>query len=342
MRRVAEVVDALAAEGRIPSLSVHVRVEGREALHHTAGWARVVPSGAPAAPEQRYDLASVTKVLAGATVASLHLRSGAVRPDDAAARWLPGVDPRVTVAHLLTHASGLPPWRPLHARVPVDGWGTPEARAAILAAARGEPLAAEPGSVHAYSDLGFLWLLQVLEAVGGPLDQQLAPLLRDTPGLSYDGAGAAATEDCPLRGRVLAGEVHDANCAAMGGVSTHAGLFGDARSVARHAEALLDAAGGRRDDLPSPAPLWALAGPGTHRGGWDTVTPGASSTGGAWPPDTVGHLGYTGTSVWMSPSRRVVVALLTNRVHPRDDKEAIRAARPLVHDAVARALCWRV
>jgi CubicO group peptidase (beta-lactamase class C family) len=344
MRAVVDVLEAIVAEGRIPALSVNVRVEGAEALHHTVGHARLVPSALPALPEQRFDLASVTKVVAGATLAAHHLASGALRLDAPAARWLPGVDPRVTVAHLLTHASGLPAWAPLHAAVPVHAWGTPTARATILAAATRTALEAEPGARHVYSDLGFLWLLQILEALGGPLQEQLAALLGPAGlgGLSFDGAGAAATEDCPLRGRVLEGEVHDANCAAMGGVSTHAGVFGDARTLARFGEATIDAARGVRSDLPSPVSSWACAGPGTHRGGWDGVTPGASSTGGAWPSDTVGHLGYTGTSVWMSPSRRVVVALLTNRVHPRDDKGPIREARPRVHDAVATALGWRV
>lgn len=342
MQRVIDAVDAIVAEGSVPAVSVHVRVAGAEVLHHTAGRARLAPERV-AGVDQRFDLASLTKPLAGAAVASLHLAAGRMRPDDPVRRWLPGVDARVTVAHLLTHASGLPAWAPLHQVAPVTQWGRPEVRAAVLAAAAGAVPIHPPGVVHVYSDLGFLWLLQVLEALGGPLDAQLAPLLRAAGvegRLSWDGAGAAATEDCPLRGRVLEGEVHDANCAAMGGVSTHAGLFGDARAVARYAEALLDAHAGRRDDLP--APPWHLTGPGSHRGGWDGVSPGASSTGSSWPADGVGHLGYTGTSVWLAPRQRGVVALLTNRVHPVDDKRAIRAARPRVHDAVAAALGWRV
>lgn len=344
MQEVVDAVEAVHGEGQVPSLSVHVRVEGRVALHHTVGEARRSPSPRPAAADQRYDLASVTKVVAGATVTARHLAGGALRLDDPAARFVPGADPRVTVRHLLTHASGLPAWAPLHAAVPVAAWGTPAARARILDDALATALVAPPGSVHAYSDLGFLWLLRVLEALGGPLDAQVAAILGPAGlgALSYDGAGAAATEDCPLRGRVLEGEVHDANCAAMGGVSTHAGLFGDAAALAAFGDAAIDAARGARDDLPSPVALWACAGPGSHRGGWDGVTPGASSTGGGWPPDTVGHLGYTGTSLWLSPSRRVVVALLTNRIHPVDDKAPIRAARPRVHQAVARALRWRV
>ena len=85
--------------------------------------------------------------------------------------------------------------------------------------------------------------------------------------------------------------------------------------------------------------LLARAGPGAHRGGWDHATPGGS-TGDHFPADTLGHLGYTGTSVWMSPSRGVVAVLLTNRVHPDDDKRRIRELRRRFHDAVARDLGW--
>ena len=86
---------------------------------------------------------------------------------------------------------------------------------------------------------------------------------------------------------------------------------------------------------------WCQPAPGTHRGGWDTITTdGYTSTGRWFPPDAVGHLGYTGTSLWMSPSRDAIVVLLTNRIHPRDTLEGIRAFRPRFHDAVAAALGW--
>lgn len=336
MEEVARELDAIVAEGRIPSASIAVRVDGREALAHTVGRARLDPPRA-AVPDQPYDLASVTKPLAGATLAARWLERGALSLDDPAARFVPGVDGRIAVGMLLQHASGYPAWAPLYERVPREAWGTPEARGAIVAAAVATPLAAPPGTTHTYSDLGFLALLAVLEALGGPLDRQLDEVLGSAglEGLRWGWPGAAATEDSPLRGGVIEGCVHDPNAFAMGGVSTHAGLFGTARAVAAFGDALLD---GR---LPSPAPLWAAKGPGSHRAGWDGVSVGAyTSTGSRWPADAVGHLGYTGTSLWIAPRQRVVVALLTNRVHPRDDKQAIRAARPRVHDAVARALGW--
>lgn len=345
MRDVAALLDGLCAERRVPSASLTVRVDGREVFHHTAGVARYAPERR-AAEDQPYDLASVTKALVGSVVAAWAIERRHVGIDGQVARHLPDVDPRVTVRHLLLHASGYPAWRPLYETVH-DAWGVESTRAAVLRAARATPLEAAPGERHIYSDLGFLVLLEVLEAVTGrPIDVLFSRLL-DKAGirdLHWGWPGAAATEDCPVRGGVVEGTVHDLNCAALGGRSTHAGLFGPARAVAAYADRLLhatlDPAAHRALPGRTLARLWRLRGPGSHRGGWDSVTPGASSTGRFFPPDSVGHLGYTGTSVWIAPSRRTVVVLLTNRVHPNDDKGPIREIRPRVHDAVARALGW--
>jgi CubicO group peptidase (beta-lactamase class C family) len=344
MDRVARALEAWVAEGDVPSASMVVRVAGEERLHHTVGVARLAPRRA-ATPDQPYDLASVTKALAGSTVAAGLLQRGRLDLDDPVTRWLPDVDPRMRVHHLLEHSSGYPAWRPLYGEFAQRDWGSDATRDAILSLARRTPLAAAPGAAHTYSDLGFLVLLQVLEAAGDArLDALFAEHISDRVAvdLRWGWPGAAATEDCPVRGGVVEGEVHDLNCAAMGGVSAHAGLFGSARSVAELAEALLDATQGRRPELPGPAlaRMWSRRGPGSHRGGWDGVSTGYSSTGAHWPRDGVGHLGYTGTSVWMAPRQRVVVALLTNRVHPVDDKGPIRAGRPRLHDAVATALGW--
>jgi CubicO group peptidase (beta-lactamase class C family) len=126
----------------------------------------------------------------------------------------------------------------------------------------------------------------------------------------------------------------------MGGISSHAGLFGSAEDVAGLAWRLaLDDAGGLRSVLQR---WWDRAAPGTHRGGWDKRSTGGAytATGARFPDDTVGHLGYTGCSVWVARSRRTVAVLLSNRVHEVDDLTAIRALRPAFHDAVAADLGW--
>ncbi len=341
MERLAREIDRVVAAGDIPSVSVCVWVDGVERFHRTAGVARR-PDRA-ARPDEPYDLASVTKVLATVPVVAELLDRGALDLDAPVAEILPDVDPRITARHLLSHASGLPAWAPLYETC--GRWGTAACRRAILDAARATAPVHPPGTVHVYSDLGYLVLCDLVETVGGArLDRLLQPILdrlgeRD---LRWGWPGAAATRDDPLRGGVVEGAVDDMNCYAMGGVSTHAGLFGTARAVARTADALRQAMAGERDDLPASA-LRAMAGwrgPGSHRLGFDGISAGYTSTGGRFPPDTVGHLGYTGTSVWIVPSRRAAVAVLTNRIHPVDDLAAIRAARPALHDAVAADLGW--
>ena len=199
-----------------------------------------------------------------------------------------------------------------------------------------------------YSDIGFMILLALVEEVAGrSFDYLFRRRVLDRAGvddLRWGWPGAAATEICPVRGVLVEGTVHDLNCAALGGVSTHAGLFGTARSVALLAERLMDAVLEPKAHKGLPGRtlgrFWRMDGPGSHKGGWDTKSDPYTSTGRYWPDDAIGHLGYTGTSVWLSPSKRTICAFLTNRVHPKDDKGPIREIRPLVHDAVAKELGW--
>lgn len=344
--QTVSVIDRWVDTGRIPSASVAVFVDGQLWLTHTRGRARISPPRV-AAPDQVYDLASVTKALAAAPVTAALLEDGRLTLDMRVADVLPDVDPRITLAQLLTHSSGYPWWRPLYAGVSGQ-WGTANARQQLLDAARQLLIEAEPGVRHSYSDIGMLVLLQLIEKVASQPFQLLHREKVLGPArisdLRFGGwPNAAATERCPVREILVEGTVHDLNCAAMGGISTHAGLFGTALAVAALADGLR-AAVADPDSSPLPgrgmAQLWALRGPGSHRGIWDSRTPGISSTGKHWPDDSIGHLGYTGTCVWTSPSRRTTVALLTNRVHPVDEKDTIKEFRPAVHDAVAADLGW--
>jgi CubicO group peptidase (beta-lactamase class C family) len=150
--------------------------------------------------------------------------------------------------------------------------------------------------------------------------------------------GVAATENCPWRGRIIWGEIHDPNAWAMGGVAGHAGLFAPADDVLRFGRVVLDAWHGRSDALPHDLLRvflrrqnlpedsgWAL--------GWDTPTPGISSSGRLFSQSSVGHLGFTGTSLWIDLDKEAVVAMLTNRVHLVAKKSKF-TLRPLVHDLI--------
>lgn len=329
-------------DGATCGAAVAVRAAGRVVA--TAGAGTRWRGGPPVHAETPFDLASVTKALVGAPCAAAAVARGEIDPDAP----LPTLgDAPPTLRDLLAHAGGYAPWRPLYREVDRATWGSPAARAAIVAAAAATPREHAAGTRYAYSDLGYLAALGAIEAAAGArIDALWEARIRgpiDAQGLGWGLPDAAATEDCPVRGRVIVGEVHDLNAFAMGGRSSHAGLFGDALSVAAYAERLLEAfVAPEASPLPGHAlrDLRSRAGPGSHRGGFDHPTPGGS-TGDAWPADALGHLGYTGTSVWMSPSRETVAVLLTNRVHPDDDKRWIRDLRRSVHDAVAADLGWR-
>jgi CubicO group peptidase (beta-lactamase class C family) len=149
----------------------------------------------------------------------------------------------------------------------------------------------------------------------------------------------APTEHCPWRKRVLCGEVHDDNAYAMGGVAGHAGLFASATDVHALATRLRACHRGEDDFVPPELMrlFWTRAGlvPGsTWALGWDTPSPGGSSAGSGFGPEAVGHLGFTGTSLWIDLARDLHVIFLTNRVHPHRENDRIREFRPRVHDAV--------
>ena len=317
-----ERVEALMAEQvgvSYPSAVACVLHRGEMVFHHAVG---------DATPDTIFDLASLTKPMATATLLAHALTDGAVRLDDR-------VFDDVTVAHLAGHASGLPAW--LHVEPGLD----------LTALPRGPT-----GGKAVYSDIGYMILGRYLErALGASLDD-LFGRVREWAGLTdtrygvlaQDMGRVAPTEDCPERGGVIRGAVHDPNCWRLGGVCGHAGLFGTASEVARWAQGLLNAYDG---DGPVGQQvirtLWSTSAsraPTTWRLGWDTPSPGGRSLAGRhFGPASVGHYGFTGTSVWTEPNRVWVVVLLSNRVHPRVvEPPPLKRFRPVFHDAVCKSL----
>jgi UDP-N-acetylmuramate: L-alanyl-gamma-D-glutamyl-meso-diaminopimelate ligase len=369
---VDTALDKAIEKNEVPGAVVLARMprEGELLEHGSArGLAVVRPERLPMTPETVFDLASLTKPIATATAVMLLAADGALALDDPVARHLPAFGERgkeaVTIRQLLTHSSGLRPWRPFHELLlekerKTGGrlLGTPAARELVLDRICRSALVHEPGSAAVYGDLDFIVLGALVEALAGrPLDEFcteriFAPLgMRETRFLRPPLGGGtlpdaerrrfAATENCPWRGRIVWGEVHDPNASAMGGVAGHAGLFAPAGDVLRFAQAVLDVWHGRSDalprellreftrrqDLPEKSD-WAL--------GWDTPTPGASSSGRHFSPTSIGHLGFTGTSLWIDLEREAVVVLLTNRVHLVAKRSRFEL-RPVVHDLVMEA-----
>lgn len=369
LARVDRALDQAIAKSQIPGAVVLARMphDGEVMLHESVrGVAVQKPERIAMARDTIFDLASLTKPIVTATSLMLLVAEGRVDLDDPVVKVLPAFGERgkesVTIRHLLTHTSGLKPWRPFHEalleRERKKGerlLGTPAAREAVLERIHRSSLVHDPGEAAVYGDLDFILLGAIVEEIAGqPLDgfaheRIFAPLgMTDTRFVRLgDGAPEvpdaerrrfAATENCPWRGKVLWGEVHDPNAWAMGGVAGHAGLFATADDVMRFAVCVLDVWHGRSDALPrewlrtfltrNEVPdqtTWAL--------GWDTPTPGASSSGKHFSPGSVGHLGFTGTSLWIDLEREAVVVMLTNRVHlvAKRSKFELRSA---VHDLV--------
>jgi CubicO group peptidase (beta-lactamase class C family) len=208
-----------------------------------------------------------------------------------------------------------------------------------------EPLEYAPRTKSIYSDLDFILLgfivhgrvpmadrfAMMLSQMGIVEEIQFKPPQLWKPRI-------APTEYDEWRGRLLVGDVHDENAAALGGIAGHAGLFGTAAAVgssARHLLQVLDGRAGvfRRATLEEFITRRADV-PGSSRAlGWDTMLP-TSSCGTKMSARAFGHTGFTGTSLWIDPEKDVYVVLLTNRVHPTRSNEAIKHVRPAVHDAV--------
>jgi CubicO group peptidase (beta-lactamase class C family) len=371
--KVDRAIEKAIEKAEIPGAVVLARMhKDGEVIEHLCvkGLAVVRPERIPMTRETIFDLASLTKPIATTTAIMLLVSEGALQLDDPVAKVLPSFADRdkaeVTLRHLLTHSSGLKPWRgfhePLMRKERKTGErliGTPESREWILDRVLRSGLVHEPGEAAVYGDLDFIALGAVVEAVSHqPLDEFcrqriFAPLgLENTrflpvpePG-AEDGVAAlrrrvAATEKCPWRSRILWAEVHDPNASAMGGVAGHAGLFAPVDDVMRFGETVLDVWHGRSDALPRetlrlfterqgiPADSdWAL--------GWDTPTAGSSSSGQYFSPHSIGHLGFTGTSLWIDLEQEMIVVMLTNRIHlvEKRSKFLLRAA---VHDGLVEA-----
>jgi CubicO group peptidase (beta-lactamase class C family) len=324
--------------------------EGNIFFHKAWGVADL-SSGRPVTVDTVYDLASLTKPLATTLAVMRLIQTGRLTLETPLAPVLPVMADTakagVTLRQLLSHCSGWPAWQPYFEQLRQHPEEDRRRRLAQMLAA--EPLIAVPGTAALYSDLDYMTLGLVVEHISGerldrfvrreiyqplgiddlffnPLDA--SPLPRDY----------AATERCPWRGGVLSGAVHDDNAYVLNGVAGHAGLFGTARAVFTLLQALLSAYRGEADsDLLAPdlvRAFWRRSGDSGWTLGFDTPSVQGSSSGTFFSPNSVGHLGFTGTSFWMDLDRRITIIVLTNRVHPVRSNEKIRAFRPRIHDVL--------
>jgi serine-type D-Ala-D-Ala carboxypeptidase len=301
-----------------------------------------------------FDLASLTKIVATTPMAMLLYERGLLDLDAPIAAIVPEFlgnaarDPRrrdVTLRMLLAHSSGLPAYERLFLKA--------KTRDDLLHGAFVTPLTADPGSRAEYSDIGFIILGAALERLAGGDEEAIldrfcrreifSPLAMAStafnPPAHLRAVIAPTQDDRTFRHRIIQGEVQDENAFVLGGVAPHAGLFSTAHDIAQFAQCMLRA--GRSILRPETISLFTRreSSPiATSRAlGWDTPS-SPSQSGKYFSEQSFGHLGYTGTSLWIDPSRQLSITLLTNRTWPDCANQAITEIRPRFHDAIVEAI----
>ncbi len=314
----AYFLDSVIAQGAAPGAVIAVSSHGHRWYYGTGHLGqddRTRPDSLTL-----YDMASVTKVIVLTTLVMDAVREGKLDLDAPIQRYVPAFQgahkDSITVRQLLTHSTGLPAWRALYLQA--------DSRAAAMALADTTPLDTLPGIRMVYSDLGIVVLTQALELIYGTRIDSLFTERIATPfGMTSSGylpkgpthGRIAPTElDTAWRKRMLVGEVHDENAARLDGVSGHAGLFSDGVDLLQFGEVFLRT--WKVDSVVQEFTRRQEMVPGSSRAlGWDTPSPNGTA-GRLLAPTSVGHTGFTGPSIWIDPTRDLVIVVLANRVHP--------------------------
>ena len=353
------VLDQAIAAHAFPGCAFGVLAGNEVMLADARGRFTYDETSSAVAPETVYDIASITKVAATTAAAMLLHQRGLLRLETPLGELLPGftekraagaVGPtaggrRVTLRHLLAHNSGLPGY--------VEFFRTAATPDALLRACLGLPLKAEPGAQAEYSDPGFILLGKALEVLTG--EALTSWVQREV----FQPLGLTATSFCPpaearslippteedatFRHRVIQGEVQDENAWLLGGVAGHAGLFSNVPDLLRFAREILAAASNSGEVHLFDATTVELFAqrqgpPGSSRAlGWDTPSENSSS-GRHFSPHSIGHLGFSGCSLWIDLEAGIAVVLLTNRIWPGRQSQLIRQVRPAFHNAIREAL----
>lgn len=327
----------LVETGALPGAVFGVATASEVVAIDALGYRQLKPEALPMTTDTVFDLASLTKVVATTAITMRLLERGYFRLDDLVDRFVPGNFGGLRLSHLLTHTSGFPGW--------IDLTGHPKSLERIAAISEASRLY-EPGNQVLYSDLNYILLGYILEhAAGQALDQLFQvevaiPLGMTTTGyLPTANSNVAATEYDAASGQYWCGVVHDENARAAGGASGHAGLFGTVADLLRFGQAILNPAGWLSKPTLAAWLLPRTSGiPGELRAyGFQKPYP-LSSAGDLMSPESVGHTGFTGTSLWVDPRDGVVMVLLTNRVHLGRESNAPIRLRPIFHNMVLAGL----
>jgi beta-N-acetylhexosaminidase len=350
-----DLLDRAVADDAFPGGVLAVGLNGLLAVHPFGKLERV-GEAYDVDEDSMYDVASLTKPIVTTTAVMMLVQQGRLELDRPVENWIPEFaaaaksdpDPtwraRITLGMLLLHDSGLPNHR--------DFYKEAKGHDAILARVLAEPLIHEPGTQVEYSDLGFILLGEIVERLTGePLDVFADREIFKTLGMDRSmfnpprklREDIAPTEmDSIFRKRLIWGEVHDENAWAMGGVAGNAGLFSTAEDIAAYAQMILNGGIYGHERMLAYSTIRRFTarqkiGGSARTLGWD-VPEEPSSSGRYFSAASFGHTGFTGTSLWIDPDRKLFVILLTNRVNPTRANEKIRQVRPALHDAIFQTL----
>lgn len=359
--KINEALERAIADKVFPGAALLVS-QGGEVLHRNVyGHSTLLPSPEPVTEGTLFDIASLTKPLATASLALVARAEKGLSLNAQAAKYVKELSEsgipdhrKITIRHLLRHTSGLPAWRPYFEEIRnerPERLGRRSCRELYLAKIAAEPLETPVAYQRTYSDLGFILLGALLENFfDRPLDVLFREKIAEPLGLKdtfFVPVGAplprplsqfAATEESAWRKSLLRGEVHDDNAYALGGIAGHAGLFSGLNDLHVFLSAVRRSFQKGHELFPQE-PMLEFVGPKAKiKLGWDTPSPDQSQAGRYFSKNAIGHLGYTGCSFWLDFEKDFHVILLTNRVHPSSRNEAIKTFRPQLNDLIYEQL----
>ena len=354
---VYQVLSEAIAARAFPGCAFGVLLDGKVVLQDALGRFTYDDDATAVTPHTVYDVASLTKVVATTTAAmllyqrgllDLNLPLGELLPGFVIGRAPGGFARLVKLRHLLAHNSGLPGY--------VEFFRTVSTPGELLSACLQLPIEALPGARAEYSDPGFILLGKALEVlICEPLPLWLGREVFQPLGLTSTWFGPPAAfrplippteDDTTFRHRRIQGEVQDENAWLLNGAAGHAGIFSNVPDLLRFAREILDAIKPTTDvgaprlfEVPTIEHFAERQGPAdsSRALGWDTPSL-KSSAGNHFSPHSIGHLGYSGCSLWIDLDAGVAAVLLTNRTWPDRQSQLIREVRPAFHNAVREAL----
>ncbi len=351
--KIDDLISAGVKEGVYPGCVLLIAINGHVDYFNESGNLSLIPSQIPMKRDTIFDLASLTKPLATTLALMDFVDKGLIGLDQPLSELIEtdvpedkrGITPRL----LLNHCAGLIDWAPFY--LDLVNYEPEKRKRALRELIIKRDLEYAPGQDCRYSDPGFMLLEWIIEEkTGAALDEYLVKKFYEPLALKrtfmnrgvppFDREIIAATEECPWRKKVIQGEVHDENAWAVGGFSGHAGLFSTAREVFILVNMIREHYYEKRRDFFLPETVreffrrqnivkgstWAL--------GWDTPSQKGSSSGSGFSPNSVGHLGFSGTSIWMDLGRDIIAVFLTNRIHPTRENRKIKQFRPRLHDLI--------